>query len=156
MWFVTIDVTDFGHFCETVFLISKELPTCRPMPIFRRNPFTEVVTPPNVRPVLGRAERNKCDKRNRILRATRELFRRKGFHQTAVSEIAELADVGKGTTFPLRPLERGSARPVLSGRRGPRDRARLCDGAGSTLFGSGDARVWGEAAGHAALKGSFA
>jgi AcrR family transcriptional regulator len=48
---------------------------------------------------ISRAERNKCDKRNRILRAARELFRRKGFHQTTMSEIAELADVGKGTLF---------------------------------------------------------
>jgi AcrR family transcriptional regulator len=60
---------------------------------------TEVTTTPEAQPVLSRAERNKCDKRNRILRAARELFRRQGFHQTTASEIAELADVGKGTLF---------------------------------------------------------
>lgn len=60
---------------------------------------TESTTTPETRPALSRAERNKCDKRNRILGAARELFRRKGFHQTTVSEIAELADVGKGTLF---------------------------------------------------------
>ncbi len=60
---------------------------------------TELITVAETRPALSRAERNKCDKRNRILRAARELFRRQGFHQTTVSEIAELADVGKGTLF---------------------------------------------------------
>ncbi|MEW6300663.1 MAG: TetR/AcrR family transcriptional regulator [Thermodesulfobacteriota bacterium] len=60
---------------------------------------TEVAPAPTARPALGRVERNKRDKRNRILRAARELFRRKGFHQTTTSEIAELADVGKGTLF---------------------------------------------------------
>jgi AcrR family transcriptional regulator len=61
--------------------------------------MTELTTTPDARPALSRVERNKCDKRNRILRAARELFRRQGFHQTTVSEIAELADVGKGTLF---------------------------------------------------------
>jgi AcrR family transcriptional regulator len=60
---------------------------------------TELASPTNTQSPLSRAERNKCDKRNRILRAARELFRHKGFHQTTVSEIAELADVGKGTLF---------------------------------------------------------
>jgi AcrR family transcriptional regulator len=49
--------------------------------------------------VVGRAERNKRDKRERIVAAARELFRTKGFAQTTTSEIAELADVGKGTLF---------------------------------------------------------
>jgi TetR/AcrR family transcriptional regulator, cholesterol catabolism regulator len=49
--------------------------------------------------VVGRAERNKRDKRARIIAAARELFRTKGFDQTTTSEIAELADVGKGTLF---------------------------------------------------------
>jgi AcrR family transcriptional regulator len=48
---------------------------------------------------LGRAERNKRDKRERIVRAARELFRTKGFQATTTTEIAELADVGKGTLF---------------------------------------------------------
>jgi AcrR family transcriptional regulator len=52
-------------------------------------------------PIVGfsRAERNKRDKRERILRAARRLFRTKGFERTTTSEIAELADVGKGTLF---------------------------------------------------------
>ncbi|MGO9454586.1 MAG: TetR/AcrR family transcriptional regulator [Candidatus Binataceae bacterium] len=48
---------------------------------------------------IGRAERNKRDKRERIVAAARELFRTRGFDQTTTSEIAELADVGKGTLF---------------------------------------------------------
>jgi len=49
--------------------------------------------------VVGRAERNKRDKRERLVAAARELFRTKGFDQTTTGEIAELADVGKGTLF---------------------------------------------------------
>jgi len=49
--------------------------------------------------IVGRAERNKRDKRDRIVAAARELFRRKGFEGTTTGEIAELADVGKGTLF---------------------------------------------------------
>jgi len=49
--------------------------------------------------VVGRAERNKRDKRARIVAAARDLFRTQGFEQTTTSEIAELADVGKGTLF---------------------------------------------------------
>jgi AcrR family transcriptional regulator len=45
---------------------------------------------------VGRAERNK---RQRIIAAARELFRTNGFEQTTTGEIAELADVGKGTLF---------------------------------------------------------
>ena len=49
--------------------------------------------------IVGRAERNKRDKRTRLLAAARELFRTKGFEQTTTSEIADRADVGKGTLF---------------------------------------------------------
>jgi len=49
--------------------------------------------------VVGRAERNKRDKRARLIAAARELFRTKGFEQTTTSEIADRADVGKGTLF---------------------------------------------------------
>ena len=48
---------------------------------------------------IGRAERNKRDKRERLIRAARELFKTKGFQATTTSEIAELADVAKGTLF---------------------------------------------------------
>ena len=49
--------------------------------------------------IVGRAERNKRDKRERIMAAARELFRTKGFEATTTSEIADRADVGKGTLF---------------------------------------------------------
>ena len=48
---------------------------------------------------LNRAERSKREKRERIVRAARQLFLSKGFHGTTTSEIAELADVAKGTLF---------------------------------------------------------
>jgi AcrR family transcriptional regulator len=48
---------------------------------------------------IGRAERNKRDKRERLIRAARELFRTKGFEATTTSEIAAAADVAKGTLF---------------------------------------------------------
>ena len=48
---------------------------------------------------LNRAQRSKREKRTRIVRAARQLFLSKGFHATTTSEIAELADVAKGTLF---------------------------------------------------------
>ena len=48
---------------------------------------------------VGRAERSKRDKRERLIRAARKLFQTKGFEATTTSEIAELADVAKGTLF---------------------------------------------------------
>ncbi len=47
----------------------------------------------------GRRERKKRDTRLRIFRAAFELFTEKGFEATTVEEIAERADVGKGTVF---------------------------------------------------------
>ncbi len=48
---------------------------------------------------IGRAERNKRDKRERLIRAARELFKTKGFEATTTSEIAARANVAKGTLF---------------------------------------------------------
>lgn len=47
----------------------------------------------------SRAERNKREKQERIRRAARKLFARKGFERTTTREIAEAADVGAGTLF---------------------------------------------------------
>jgi AcrR family transcriptional regulator len=47
----------------------------------------------------SRVERNKDQKRARILKAARRLFGRKGFERTTTREIAEAADVGAGTLF---------------------------------------------------------
>jgi AcrR family transcriptional regulator len=48
---------------------------------------------------LGRRERNKREKRERILNAARDLFRKKGFAATTAQEIADVADVGFGTLY---------------------------------------------------------
>ena len=47
----------------------------------------------------GLRERNKLDKRSRILAAARELFREHGFEQTTGRQICERAGVGTGTLF---------------------------------------------------------
>jgi AcrR family transcriptional regulator len=48
---------------------------------------------------LSRRERNKEEKRGRIVAAARRLFDSKGFAQTTTQEIAEEADIGAGTLF---------------------------------------------------------
>lgn len=58
---------------------------------------------------LGRVERKKLDKLNRIKRAARSLFVRKGFELTTTREIAQAADVGVGTVF----LHAGSKQDLL-------------------------------------------
>jgi AcrR family transcriptional regulator len=50
-------------------------------------------------PAVGRRERNKQEKRARIVEAARRLFGEKGFAQTTTLEIAEAADIGTGTLF---------------------------------------------------------
>jgi AcrR family transcriptional regulator len=47
----------------------------------------------------GRIERSKRDKLERIKRAARKLFGRKGFEATTTREIAAAADIGVGTLF---------------------------------------------------------
>lgn len=60
-------------------------------------------------PALSRVERNKRDKLERIKRAARALFARKGFELTTTREIAQAADVGVGTVF----LHAGSKQDLL-------------------------------------------
>ncbi len=48
---------------------------------------------------VGRRERNKRDKRDRILAAARTLFRARGFESATLQQIADLADVGFGTLY---------------------------------------------------------
>ena len=50
-------------------------------------------------PPMGRRERNKQEKLDRILAAARDLFAAKGFAETTTQEIAEQADIGTGTLF---------------------------------------------------------
>ncbi len=48
---------------------------------------------------LGRRERNKLEKRARIVAAARRLFDEQGFAETTTLQIAEAADIGTGTLF---------------------------------------------------------
>ncbi|WP_374526711.1 TetR/AcrR family transcriptional regulator [Novosphingobium sp.] len=48
---------------------------------------------------IGRRERNKLEKRNRIVAAARRLFAEHGFAETTTLQIAEAADIGTGTLF---------------------------------------------------------
>ncbi len=48
---------------------------------------------------VSRRDRAKADKRRRIIDASRTLFSSKGFDQTTVQQIADLADVAVGTLF---------------------------------------------------------
>jgi AcrR family transcriptional regulator len=50
-------------------------------------------------PAPGLRERNKREKRSRILSAARELFEEHGFEQTTGRQICERAGVGTGTLF---------------------------------------------------------
>lgn len=47
----------------------------------------------------GRRERNKLEKRQRIIEAARSLFAAQGFAETTTLQIAEAADIGTGTLF---------------------------------------------------------
>ena len=55
---------------------------------------------PNTDPaILSRRERKKLNQQYAIIRAALDLFREKGYDDTAVSEIAELADISYTTFF---------------------------------------------------------
>jgi len=58
------------------------------------------VTAPGTAPAgIGRRERNKLEKRSRIVAAARRLFAEQGFAETTTQQIAESADIGTGTLF---------------------------------------------------------
>lgn len=48
---------------------------------------------------IGRRERNKQDKRDRIMAAASELFRERGINDVTTQQIADRADIGTGTLF---------------------------------------------------------
>lgn len=50
-------------------------------------------------PPLSKREQASQDKHQRILQAAVELFAERGFHGTAVPEVAQLANVGAGTIY---------------------------------------------------------
>lgn len=52
-----------------------------------------------VRATVSRREREKAHRRDRILSAAREVFFEQGFHRATVDDVAEQAEVGKGTVY---------------------------------------------------------
>lgn len=54
---------------------------------------------------LSRRERKKIESRARILKAARALFQGKGYDNTSIEEIAEMADVSKSTFFNYFPTK---------------------------------------------------
>jgi len=50
-------------------------------------------------PATGRRERNKREKRDRILAAATALFEERGFENVTTQQIADRADIGAGTLF---------------------------------------------------------
>jgi AcrR family transcriptional regulator len=76
-------IIDPGHFLEEDMAMQET-------PFWVSRPQEE---PP------GRRERKKLETRRRIYRAAMALFAEKGFDATTVDEIAERADVAKGTVF---------------------------------------------------------
>ncbi|KQO48100.1 MULTISPECIES: TetR/AcrR family transcriptional regulator [unclassified Frigoribacterium] len=84
-------------------------------------------------PPLGRRERNKQEKLERITRAASDLFSRHGVDEVTTQQIAEAADVGAGTLF-LYARTKGellllvqNANYARSLDRGVRDAAGLAD-----------------------------
>jgi len=91
---------------------------------------------------LGRRERKKLETRSRIADAAFALFVEKGYEATTVEEIAERADVAKGTVFNYFPHKRaflaalaeewlsqitGKLGPATSWKGSPRDQLkRVC------------------------------
>jgi AcrR family transcriptional regulator len=49
--------------------------------------------------IPGKRERNKAEKRMRIVAAARELFQTRGFEETTTAEISEKAGIGAGTLY---------------------------------------------------------
>ena len=65
----------------------------------KANPKTSNPRRSGVPPSHGRRERRSAETRERLFRASLDLFARKGFTETKVEDITEAADVGKGTFF---------------------------------------------------------
>jgi len=59
----------------------------------------------STRPQGGRRERRRLETRDKLYRAALELFGERGFLETTVEDITEVADVGKGTFFNYFPTK---------------------------------------------------
>ncbi len=54
---------------------------------------------------LSRAQRSKADNRRKVVAAAKRLFMRDGFKATTISDIADTADVAKGSVFTHAPTK---------------------------------------------------
>jgi len=70
-----------------------------------RKAESQSVLPPRSQVPANRRERRRVETRERIFRAALELFAERGFLATAVEDITEAADVGKGTFFNYFPTK---------------------------------------------------
>jgi len=85
---------------------------------------------PQKAPPMGRRERNKQEKLDRILAAAKDLFAAKGFNETTTQEIADRADIGTGDPLSLR---QDQGRPAHHGLQG-RDDRDVADGLPESLI----------------------
>ncbi|MFF8771826.1 TetR/AcrR family transcriptional regulator [Kitasatospora sp. NPDC015120] len=85
---------------------------------------------------LGRRERNKLRVRERLYTAALTLFTEQGYDETSIDEIAERADVARGTFFNY--FQR---KEDLLGTWGEMRRDRLRDALAADALGSGAART---------------
>ncbi|MEV6318584.1 TetR/AcrR family transcriptional regulator [Streptomyces sp. NPDC051776] len=84
-------------------------------------------------PPVGRRERNKQRVKERLYTAALELFRERGYDQTSIDDIAERADVARGTFFNYFPRKED-----LIGSWSERRRAKLITQLAETKsYGSG-------------------
>ena len=75
---------------------------------------SELATGPDTAPTLSRRERRKLELRGRILDAAVELFDRRGFANTKVSDICEKADIAHKTFFNHFPAKRDLLHEIAS------------------------------------------
>ncbi|MEW6777235.1 MAG: TetR/AcrR family transcriptional regulator [Bdellovibrionota bacterium] len=76
---------------------------------------------------VSRLEEKMADKRGRILEAALSLFAERGYHGTAVPEVAEEAGVAAGTIYRYFPSKEALVNEVFRAAKG-RLKARLLDG----------------------------
>lgn len=67
----------------------------------------------------SKRERNKQEKRGRILSAARDAFRRNGFEATTMREVAAMAHIGSGTLFLYAPTKEALLIAVFGEELGP-------------------------------------
>ena len=67
--------------------------------------YIATVAQPEVQSITSRRERNKADRRRRIFDEAMRLFVERGYEEVTVEQIAEAADVGKGTFFNYFPTK---------------------------------------------------